>query len=155
MPDGSRRSLPHPYGIRFEAGVFDIKISRVDTDAWPEILNENRFNDPPKAGYKFIMWTIAVENTRGSIDESEVVLESSFELIGSYGILYQTFREENRCGVIPNELFEELYLGGFAEGNVCFAVPGDETNLTMVYEAYHDGPDGKTIAVEEWFKALP
>ena len=97
------------------------------------------------------MWTLAVGNTRGSFDESQGVGASSFDLIGSYSILYRSAY----CGVLPNVLSAELYLGGFTEGNVCFAVPEDETNLIMLYEAYHDGPNDGRISVEEWFKALP
>ena len=152
---GTKRSNPIPYGQKFQAGVFDMQIAAVDTDAWPEIRAENQFNDPPASGYRFVMWTIKVENARGSTDETEWISDSAFKLVGSRGVKYQTYREENRCGIIPNELADSLYRGGSTEGNVCFAVPTDETGLTFLYDTYHDDADGESFKVEVWFHALP
>ena len=153
-PAGSKRSISHPYGKKFSAGVFDIQIIEADMDAWPEIMAENQFNDPPAPGYRFVMWNIAVRNVRGSSDASERISDRSFKLVGSRGVQYQTHREENRCGVIPDELSEHLYLGGYATGNVCFAIPTNETGLTFLYDTYHDDPNGGNIKVEVWFLAL-
>ncbi len=153
--DGSRRSRPFPYQSQFTAGVFDMKIIRVDTDAWPEILAENQFNDPPARGYQFIMWTIGVQNVKGSIDEDESVSDVSLALVGSRGKQYLSFSEENTCGVIPNELYATLYRDGYTEGNVCFAVPINETAFVFLYDTYHTLPNGDDISVEVWFEALP
>ena len=84
--DGSSRSRPIAYGERFQAGVFDIQIVSVDTDAWPEIQAENQFNDPPPAGKRFVLWTLEVWNQRGSFDEPELIDEFDFELVGTRGV---------------------------------------------------------------------
>ena len=47
---GSTLSTPHPYGVKFSAGIFDMQISDVDLDAWPEIEAENQFNVKFSAG---------------------------------------------------------------------------------------------------------
>ena len=153
--DGTRRSKAWPYGQKFQAGHFDMQITGVDLDAWPEIQEENQFNDPPDEGYRFVMWTMDIQNIRGSADEYERISASSFDLIGSYNVEYRTTREENRCGVIPDRLSENLYRGGQTTGNVCFAVPIDETGLTFLYDTYHDDANGDAFSVEVWFEALP
>ena len=151
--DGTTRSKAFPYGEEFEAGILNMQITVVDTDAWPEIQAENQFNDPPAEGYRFMMWTLEVENARGSTDEYEWVSDISFGLVGSENVLYYPFSEDNRCGVIPDGLGERLYLGGTGTGNICLSVPVDETNFTFLYDTYHDDANGESISVEVWFDA--
>ena len=153
--DGSKRSSPIPYGQEFQAGNFDMRILAVDEDAWPEILSENQFNDPPADGYRFVMWTIKVENQRGSVDDYEYVSNSSFNLVGSRGVSYAPYSSENRCGVIPNALSASLYRGGSSEGNLCLAVPNDETGFVFLYDTYHEDANQESFPVEVWFSALP
>ena len=155
--DGTKRSSPISYGQRFRAGVFDMQITAVDTDAWPEIEAENQFNDPPPRGKQFVMWTLTVWNVLGSYDESETITESDFELVGNQGVKYQTFEDGVICGVTPNDLsYEELYRGGTVTGTVCFAVPVSEIGggLTLHYDDYQS-TDELTGSVSVWFDALP
>ena len=153
--DGSKRSSPIAYGEKFQAGIFDMQITAVDTDAWPEIQAENQFNDPPPSGKQFVLWTLSVWNQRGSVDEPEYVTESGFELVGNRGVEYQTFEDGVSCGVTPNDLSENLYQGGMVTGTVCFAVPTDEIGdgLNLHYEDYQGGNYRDEISV--WFDALP
>ncbi len=153
--DGSKRSSPIAYGEKFQAGIFDMQITAVDTDAWPEIQAENRFNDPPPSGKQFVLWTLSVWNQRGSVDEPEYVTESDFELVGNRGVEYQTFEDGVSCGVTPNDLSENLYRGGMVTGTVCFAVPTNEIGdgLNLHYEDYQGGNYRDEISV--WFDALP
>ena len=130
-----------------------MQIIDIDLDAWPEIQAENSYNDPPTEGYRFVMWSMDVENVRGSVDEDERANESDFEMVGSRNVHYYTFRDS--CGVIPDELNDDLYRGGKATGNVCLAVPIDETGLTFLYDALHDDENGDSFRVTVWFKALP
>ena len=153
--DGSRRSSPIPYGQTFQAGNFDMQIVAVDEDAWPEVLAENQFNDAPASGYRFIMWTLKVENTRGSVDDDQYISDYSFDLVGSRGIEYQPFSQENSCGIIPNDLSVSLYRGGSAEGNVCLSVPTNETGFVLRYDTYHTDAAGDSFSVDIWFAALP
>lgn len=152
--DGTSRSKAWPYGHKFQAGNFDMQITAVDTDAWPEIQEENQFNDPPAEGHRFVMWTMNVHNVRGSSEEYEWITDLAFDLIGSKNVQYSP-TGDNSCGVIPNDLGARLYRGGQTTGNVCFSVPTDETGFTFLYDAYHDDANGDSFRVEVWFKALP
>ena len=153
--DGTSRSTAWPYAHKFQAGVFDMQIMDVNLDAWPAIQAENQFNDPPAEGYRFVMWRMDVENARGSVDEHERANRYDFEVVGSENVHYRPSREENRCGVIPDALDDDLYRDGKATGNVCLAVPVDETGLTFLYDAYHNDANGDSFRVKVWFKALP
>ncbi len=131
-----------------------MQIVALDTDAWPEVLEESQFNDAPEEGDRYVMWTIEVENVRGSVDEYEDVSRFDFEVVGSENpVTYSPFSD--RCGLIPDELGAKLYKGGETRGNLCFSVPTDETGLTFLYDAYHDDVDGESFSVEVWFKGLP
>ncbi len=155
--DGSALSSPLPHGVKFEAGVFDMQITGVDRDAWPEIQAENSSNDAPAPGYGFTMWTISVENARSETEYAELITESKFYLIGSYGVVYRPLGL-NGCGIIPDELFGLLHLGDKTEGNVCFAVPAGETDLTFLYhdshyDSGHSESHGYYIEASSWFRA--
>ena len=150
--DGTARSKAFQYGEEFQAGILDMQIVAIDTDAWPEIQAENRFNDPPADGHKFVMWTLDVENARGSSDEYESVGRYDFDLVGSHNVQYLPFGD-NSCGVIPNGLDADLYRGGANTGNVCLSVPVDEVNFTFLYDEYQDDAAGDSFRVKVWFDA--
>ena len=153
--DGTKRSSPIPYGQKFQAGNFDIQVTAFDEDAWPEIMELQRATNPPPAqGHRYVMWTIKVENKRGSFDHSESVTKSSFELVGSRGVQYSP-RGQNRCLVIPDELSASVFLDGFTEGNICFSVPTDETGFVLLYDGAQRNANGELFGVEVWFAALP
>ena len=154
--DGTTRSSPIPYGQKFQAGNFDIQITAFDEDAWPEIMELPRaYNPPPASGYRYVMWTIKVENKRGSFDRSEPITNSSFRLVGSRGVQYSYSRQQNRCTVIPNNLSALLFLDGSTEGNVCLSVPTDETGFVLRYDGAQRNANGELFGVEIWFAALP
>ena len=151
--DGTSRSKAFEYGEEFDAGIFNMQIVAIDTDAWPEIQAENSLNDPPADGHKFVMWTLDVENARGSTDEYEWAYRFDFALVGSNNVLYYPFNEDATCGVFPDPLNERLYLDGTGTGNVCLSVPVDEINLTFLYDALHKDANGDSFFVEVWFDA--
>ena len=150
---GSTLSNPHPYGVNFEAGIFDMQITAVDLDAWPEIQARNSANDPPAEGRRYVMWTLAVENKRGNPDVSEDADEGDFSAVVS-GVRYETFSFEHWCGIIPSELDHDLFLGGKAEANVCFSLPEDDSNITLMYDVDHTDANGNEIDSEVWFRGV-
>ena len=124
---GDTRSLAWPYGERFPAGIFDMQVTAIDTDAWPEIWNYERYNDPPAEGQRFVMWTLEVENVRGSFDEYEWIYGDEFQVVGSKNVHYP--RWEHSCGAIPNALRAGIYQGGTVTGNICFSCTGGRDGL--------------------------
>ena len=75
---------------------------------------------------------VSVERDPGAI------FGSLFYFTGSRNTVYSTFGERSRCVVIPDELYAELYRGGYAEGNICFQIPIDESELRLLYEYFWD-----------------
>ena len=63
---------------------------------------ENRFNDPPAAGNKFVLIGISVRNSGNEADSF-----SSYQVsaVGSRAVEYRTFTDS--CGVIPDD-FEDF-----------------------------------------------
>jgi hypothetical protein len=66
-------------------------------------------------------------------DEPAVISDFWFYFLGSRDVVYSTFGERS-CGVIPDSLYGDLYRGDYTEGNVCFQIPIDETDLRLLYE---------------------
>ena len=152
-PVGSTLSNPHPYGAKLSAGVFDMQITDVDMDAWPEIQAENRFNDPPADGRRFVMWTLVIENTRGLQDLSQEASEYDFTAVVS-GLVFDHLFGDADCGIYPNYLNHDLFLGGRLEANICLSIPDDDSNITLRYEANHVDSNGNDIEVDVWFRGL-
>jgi hypothetical protein len=134
QPPLGTRANPVPRGqSRLAPDGWEVTVLDFNADAWPVVLAENQFNDPPVAGNRMIMVRVAVTNAAAE-DEPAWISSADFYFVGSFNVLYSTFGEESWCGVIPDELAEELFRGGYAEGNVCFEIPIEETNLRLLYE---------------------
>jgi len=143
---GRSRSNPIPLG---DTGVvppgWEITVLDVNGDAWPVVLAENQFNDPPEEGYRMVLITVRATNVQTG-EETDRVSEGDFALVGSRNQVYQTF--ERSCGVTPNELSGELFPGGTVEGTVCFQAGVDESNLILIGEASWDKEDRRYFALE-------
>lgn len=130
-PTPAPTATPTPFGTqtnpaRAGVGVANsdglwLAVIDVDFDAWPEIELENIFNDPPPAGHRYVMATIMVANTSGSVDIAETVNGFDFAVLGPANVVY-----DDGCGVIPSALDFDIYRGAVVVGNVCFAVPFSE-----------------------------
>ena len=109
-----------------------ITVMSVDADAWPEVYAENMFNDPPKAGYRFLMVKLEVENSSGASGQIRI-RDSDFKVVGSSAVLAGT------CGlypVIPNELDIKVSTGEKLSGNVCVEVGNNEVDFILNYDKY-------------------
>ena len=115
-----------------------IDILNVDDDAWPLIEAQNQNNDPPLDGMKMILITAGVSTNSEINDGAIKVTASEFELIGDKKQVYKTFKPS--CGVIPNRLDGVVSRGNSMDGNICFQIPVDESNLQLIYKASHNVP---------------
>ena len=143
---------PYPYGSRQNPVLvgttattpngWEITVIGFDSDAWPEVLAENQFNDPPWPGNRMVLIKVRVTNIAAG--KPAQIGDFNFNLIGSYNHLYTTFDDESRRGVIPDGLGAEasqgvrldkwgvqVWQGSSTEGNICFQLPVDETNLLL------------------------
>ena len=109
-----------------------LTVISVNTDAADAVLNENMFNDPPDAGNRFVMARIRAQNVGGNANSEKSVGESEFKLVGSSAVKFSPLGDS--CGVIPDELDADLFLGGLAEGNVCFQIPQSEADLVLFHD---------------------
>jgi hypothetical protein len=112
---------------------WQITVVDFNPHAWPVVQAENQFNDPPAPGSRMVMVRVAVTDAVAE-DEPAWISDAEFYLVGSKNVLYSTFGEKSRCGVIPDSLAAELFRGGTAQGNVCFEIPSDEVDLRLLYE---------------------
>ena len=125
-------NLPLPAGSSIEVVNGRIKATDIVGNATRLVLQENQFNDPPDPGNHFYMVSLQVEHDR--IGSTPFSLSSfAFKLIGDKRKLY-----DSGCGVIPNELYAEIYPGGTEIGNVCFEVVDDDSEFMLVYSPSYE-----------------
>ena len=126
------RSNPVQFGQYFRPpdAPWELKVESVDWDAWPEIEAENRFNDPPAAGNKFVLIGISVRNSGNEADSF-----SSYQVsaVGSRAVEYRTFTDS--CGVIPDDFedFIRIFPGGELQGNICYEVVSSDINSLVLF----------------------
>jgi len=135
--DGIDRDAPVAVGDSATVGDYELTVISVIPDATDVVMEENQFNEPPAEGKQFFLARIAVEYN-GS--ESGVpAAELNFQAVGDSNAGYATYTDT--CGVIPDDayLVTDLFDGGTAEFNVCWAIDsGDADSLVMYVESYLD-----------------
>lgn len=131
IPMGSSAN-PVPAGQSYTmANGWRVTVLSFDSDAWPEVQAENQFNDPSLPGQHMVMIRLRVEYV-GEEYEPYSMFDAIFRLSGSSGREYTTFGDLSRCGVIPDPLYAKGYRGSIDEGNICFQIPNEESNLIIV-----------------------
>lgn len=119
------------------ASGLQIEIVRVDDDAWPLVHLENQFNKEPPPDKRMIMLTLKVSNVA---DEDEpYVSGSQFKLIDEQRRPYDTFHEDSRCGVVPQELGGRISRGESLTGNICMVVPRSSQTFVLRVDSFLAG----------------
>jgi hypothetical protein len=114
-----------------------IRVVAVNREAWPLIQAQNQNNEPPLPGKTMLLITAEVTNVAGPEETPVSINTSDFKLIGERRLLYTTYDEESRCGVIPDELDGVVARQSYPmSGNICFQVPQAEGGFQLVYEQY-------------------
>ena len=129
-PDLGTFSFPYPAGSTMQGSDGTvIVVTGINGDAWPVVRRENQFNDPPQPGNRFYIVTVEVSNVsaHGPLN----VGQFDFELIGDNRVIYKTY--QHTCGVIPDELWGEVYPGGKTRGNTCFEVGANEGGFLLIH----------------------
>ena len=119
-------------------------------DATQIVLAQNPFNEPPDAGFKYVIVRVRGTNVSAG-DPARFDASFALRLVGSRNVVYDTFTRG--CGVVPDEIgFDvpsEAFTGGVVEGNQCFQVGADETGLVLFTRFFlSDESDARYFAVE-------
>ena len=144
---GTKRSNSAPFGASLvDDDGLEITLLSVDWNANERVAGESQRNDPPSSGNRFVIVSVKARRTGGSYDESTRATHLSFEMVSPRGI--ELDYPDYYCGVFPDSLGDNLYLGAETHGNLCFEVPFSETQPLLRYERYYHNLE------ELWF-ALP
>lgn len=143
--DGADRDSPAALGDSATVGDYDLTVVSVTPNATDIVMEENQFNEPPAEGKQFFIARIAV--TYNGSESGVPAAELNFQAVGDLDAGYATYTDT--CGVIPDDayLVTDLFEGGTAEFNVCWAIDSeDEDSLVMYVESFLDF-DGEPV----WF----
>lgn len=119
---GSRRN-PIPLGQEAQVGDWTVKVLGATLDATQAILDENQFNDPPEAGYQYVL--VNLEATYDGTESATFWVEMSYTFVGSGGNTY-----ESGMAVAPDPITDEgeVFPGASVSGNLVFAVASDQVS---------------------------
>ena len=145
-PPGAVLSDAFPIGgVLKGADGAEVRALQITADAWPLVLEENRFNDPPGQGNRFFMVRVEVVNPPDALQPIDIS-DSDFEIIGDNRVIY---RWTDGCGIIPDEIDREIFPGGRAEGNVCFEIPIAERGLILIYKPEYSEDSRRFLHITE------
>ena len=125
------RDNPVPAGEKAQASDgIAIAVVSSELDATDTVEDERTYNDPPAEGNKYAIVRVRVENTT---DDSTTTLAIRWLDFG-IATASDEFRVPYACGVFPDSLELRLFGGMVNEGNLCFEIPANETDLTLFYK---------------------
>ena len=135
----STRLNPVPFGQAFRppTSPWELKVTSVDRDAWPEIEAESDFNDPPDSGNKFVLIAVEVRN-RGTTADS--FSAHGLSMVGSRNVEYEGSVLNCNINSLPNEFdySARIFPNGTATGTICHEVMASETNSLVLFGDYFD-----------------
>ena len=128
---GETRDSPLGVGETGVVGDYEITVLSVTPNADDLVAAENEFNDPPAAGEQFFIARLSVTYT-GS-ETGNPALDLNYQSVGDSSASYTTF--DNSCGVVPDDEYTltELFEGGSAEVNICWAIDRDDADSLEMY----------------------
>lgn len=130
--NGETRDSPLRIGETGVVGDYEITVLSVQPNATDLVAAENEFNDPPAAGDQFFIARLSV-TYRGS-GTGNPSFDLNYQSVGESSTSYTTFT--NSCGVVPDDpslTVTDLFAGGTAEFNVCWAIDSDDANSVEMY----------------------
>ena len=142
---GTTLEYPYPAGSTMQGtDGTETVVTGVNNDAWQVVLEENQFNDPPEPGNRFYMVRVEVSNVSAPVRLNVSTID--FELIGGNRVVYKTF--QHSCGVVPDELWGEIYQGGSVQGNLCFEVGANEGGFVLIHSPGFFGDNRRFLSLE-------
>ena len=113
-----------------------IEVVSVEEDGWPLVQAYNQFNEPPLPGKRMLLVTIRVSKVEDAGKEPVTVDEADFKVVGERGVVYTTYGDETRCGVVPDALGGVVTPEHSLSGAICVQVPKDEKGFVLIYEPF-------------------
>ena len=135
-PAGQTRENPVPVGSSVVTpDDWQVSVVGIAPNATAEILQHNRFNDPPDTGQQFFVARIRATY----LGPGSSRFDASYRLraVGPEGVAYLTFRSS--CGVIPDKYEDsETFTGGTREGNICWSIRSSDAGGLVIYDGRYD-----------------
>lgn len=134
IPGLGTQQSPVPFGTTFTflnsvTDHWEFTVLEATPDATTEILNHNRFNDPPASGNQFYMVKVRAKYLGTG---SQTFRDTRLKTLGDSGVVYAGF--DTWCGLIPNSLPEpELFTNGQVEGNECWEVASADADSLVLF----------------------
>jgi hypothetical protein len=112
-------------------GDWSIRVARVQFNADSVVRSANQFNDPPPAGYHFVM--ALLDATYLGTETGNLMWDATFKVVGRTNRAFD--QGDPGCGVVPRDLFNapEAYPGGRVTANACWAVPESDTASLVLF----------------------
>lgn len=128
---GEMRDSPLGVGRTGEVGDYEVTVISVTPDATDLVAAENQFNDPPAAGDQFFIARLSV--TYIGSETGNPAFDLNYQSVGDSSTSYTIFN--NSCGVYPEQSYNvtEVFEGGSAEFNVCWAIDRDDADSLLMY----------------------
>ena len=114
---------------------------KVNTNAAKVVAEENEFNDPPEAGFNYVLWEI--DATYVGEESGTLWLDTSWKVVGADGNSF-----DNSCGVIPDSISDagETFSGASVSGSECKSVEAAQLEgATILVEAFLSLDDDRTF----------
>ncbi len=128
---GETRDSPLGVGRTGKVGDYEVTVLTVTPDATDAVAAENQFNDPPASGDQFFIARLSV--TYVGSETGNPAFDLNYQSVGDRSKSYTIFN--NGCGVYPEQSYNvtELFEGGSAEFNVCWAISSDDAHSLVMY----------------------
>lgn len=150
---GMSRETAITIGTALQIGDWLVRVNSIQPDATGDVLDENRFNDPPPEDSQFFIANVTLTYD-GEDGARQIVVELTYRALGPAGLPYADFRES--CGVIPDRLDDfvalppgvELDPGDSISGNLCWAVLETDVGSLLLFVEQWDFQDPQ----RRWFR---
>ncbi len=128
---GETRDSPLGIGRTADVGDYEVTVLSVTPDATDLVAESNPYGDPPAAGDQYFIARVSITYT-GS-ETGDPSFELNFQSVGDSSSSYTVF--DNSCGLYEGTQYDvtELFEGGSAEFDVCWAINSEDADSLVMY----------------------
>ncbi|MEA3309437.1 MAG: DUF4352 domain-containing protein [Chloroflexota bacterium] len=111
-----------------------IEVVEVKADGWLLVEAHNQYNESPLPGKRMLLITVQVQTVSETEEPPISIDESDFKVVGERGVVYTTYSQETRCGVVPDKLDGVVTADHSISGAICVQAPEDEGGFILIYD---------------------